>query len=538
MRCCAMASHLIGDTDQTEGIRLSRYAGAFGRYLPKCFASLILPAFLAAGCTTLGPDFKEPEANVAKEWVEVDDAEITNQPAAHPEWWTVFNDPVLDELIETARSQNLTLRSAGLRVLQAHAQLGIAVGSKYPQVQQVSGSASRVEISENAADNIALLENSFAIYNLDFNLTWEIDFWGRFSRMIESAAAQLQANVAVYDTVMVALTAEVANAYVLTRTLEQRIELAEGNVRFQERALRIADVKFRNGAVTELDVQQARTVLNATQALIPVLQTSLRQTKNALGVLLGMVPRAVDGLLVASAPVPVPPAQISVGMPQDLIRRRPDIRQAEWVLAAQSAQIGVAITELYPHFSLGGSIGVATTDIGGKGIGDLFETGSVGGLLFGGFTWNVFNYGRLKNNIRFQDARFQELLVDYQNKVLTAQAEVDNAIVAYLRAQVRAKFLARSANAAERSVQLSLLQYREGATDFNSVLLTLTEQFDQQDALSETNGTIATNLITMYKALGGGWDVGGDRIVEDYVVEEDKQQLRTRTKYWRDTFPE
>ncbi len=531
-----MTYYLVADTNMNK--RLIRNADPNGFRLPGWLASLILLAPLVSGCTALGPDFEEPGAPVAQEWIEVDDAEIINQPADYPEWWTVFNDPVLNELIEMARSQNLTLRSAGLRVLQAHAQLGIASGSKYPQVQQVTGSANRVKISDNAVDNIALLENSFALYNLDFNLSWEIDFWGRFSRLIESAAAQLQASVATYDTVMVALTAEVATAYVLIRTLEQRIELAKSNVRYQERALRIADVKFRNGAVTELDVQQARTVLNATQASIPALETSLRQTKNALGVLLGLLPREVDNLLAKPAPVPVPPPQISVGMPQDLIRRRPDIRQAEWVLAAQSAQIGVAITDLYPHFSLGGSIGVATIDIGGKDVGDLFSSDSLRGLAFGGFTWDVFNYGRLKNNVRFQDARFQQLVVDYQNKLLQAQAEVDNAIVAYLRAQVRAQFLAESANAAERSVQLSFVQYREGATDFSSVLLTLTEQFQQQDALTETNGSIATNLIAMYKALGGGWEVDSERILEDYVDEEDQQQLRTRTKYWRNTFPQ
>jgi NodT family efflux transporter outer membrane factor (OMF) lipoprotein len=397
--------------------RFTRSADSSGFDLPGWLASLMVLAPLVSSCA-LGPDFEEPEAPVAQEWVEVDDAEITNQPVDYPEWWTVFNDPILNELIEMARSQNLTLRSAGLRVLQAHAQLGIATGSRYPQVQQVTGSANRVEISDNATDNIALLENSFDLYSLDFNLSWEIDFWGRFRRLIESAEAQLQASVASYDTVMVSLTAEVATAYVLVRTLERRIELAKLNVRYQERALRIADVKFRNGAVTELDVQQARTVLNATQASIPALETSLRQTKNVLGVLLGMLPRDVDNLLVKPAPVPVPPAQISVGMPQDLIRRRPDIRQAEWVLAAQSAQIGVAITELYPHFSLGGSIGVATTNIGGKDVGDLFSSDSVRGLAFGGFTWNVFNYGRLTNNVRFQDARFQQLAVDYQNKLL------------------------------------------------------------------------------------------------------------------------
>ena len=494
--------------------------------------------FSVTGCTTLGPDFETPETPVAEEWTDTDSEMLSNQPADHPEWWTVFNDPTLNQLIETAQSQNLTLRTAGIRVLQAQAQLGIATGSKYPQVQQLSGSVNEIKISENSADNIPLLDDNFGMYNLGFGLSWEVDFWGRFSRMIESSAAQLQAEVASYDAVMVALTAEVARSYVILRTLEARIALTEQNVVVQERALQIADVKFRNGKVTELDVQQARTILNKTKSLIPVLQTSLREVRNSLGVLLGMLPRDIDLLLTDTAPVPTPPALVAVGMPQDLIRRRPDIRQAEWIMAAQSAQIGVAITELYPHFTLGGSIGLATTTLGGKGIGDLFSSGSVNGALFGGFTWNVFNYGRLQNNIRYQDARFQELLIDYQKIVLTAQAEVDTAIVAYLRSHTQAMYLGESVQAAERSVELSMIQYREGSTDFNQVLTTLTQQSEQQDALTSTEGTIATNLIDMYKVLGGGWQVDGERTVNDYATEEDKQELRERTKYWDKTLPE
>jgi NodT family efflux transporter outer membrane factor (OMF) lipoprotein len=502
--------------------------------ITRAFLTLLILLFFV-GCTTLGPDFETPEAPVATDWTEVDPEMLSNQPADHPEWWTVFNDPVLNQLIETAQSQNLTLRSAGLRVLQAQAQLGISTGTKYPQVQQLSGSANEIKISENGSDNIPLLEDNFGFYNLGFGLSWEVDFWGRFRRMIESSAAQLQAEVASYDAVMVALTAEVARSYVNVRTLETRIGLAEQNVLVQERALQIADVKFRNGKVTELDVQQARTILNKTKSLIPVLQTSLREVRNTLGVLLGMLPQDLDQLLVETAPVPTPPALVAVGMPQDLIRRRPDIRQAEWVMAAQSAQIGVAITELYPHFTLGGSIGVATTTIGGKSISDLFDSGSVNGMLFGGFTWNVFNYGRLQNNIRFQDARFQELLIDYQKLVLTAQAEVDSAIVAYLRSHTQAVYLGQSVQSAERSVELSMIQYREGSTDFNQVVTTLTQQSEQQDALTTTEGTIVINLIGMYKVLGGGWQVDGERAVQDYVTEEDKQELRARTKYWNNT---
>jgi NodT family efflux transporter outer membrane factor (OMF) lipoprotein len=510
------------------------FAGCWHITMGLCARGLMLLAiFFVVGCTRLGPDFEKPEAQVAEDWAEVDQEKISRQPADHPEWWTVFNDPVLNQLIETARSQNLTLRSAGLRVLQANAQLGIVTGGKYPQVQQVTGSANQINISENGSDNIPLLENNFGLANLDFGLAWEVDFWGRFSRMIESSAAQLQAEVASYDTVMVALTAEVARSYMVMRTLEERIQLMEQNVLTQERALQITDVKFRNGKVTELDVQQARTILNKTQALIPGLQTNQRQVQNALGVLLGMLPQELSKLLPESAPIPIPPAQVAVGMPQDLIRRRPDIRRAEWVLAAQSAQIGVAITELYPHFTLGGSIGVATTNIGNN---SLLESDSVNGLLFAGFTWNVFNYGRLKNNIRLQDAGFQQLLVEYQNLVLTAQAEVDSAVVGYLRSHTQAMFLAESAKAAERSVELSMVQYREGSTDFNQVVTTLTQQSEQQDALTTTKGTIVTNLISMYKVLGGGWQVDGERSAEDYLIEKDKRELQSRTKYWSSTF--
>jgi len=498
----------------------------------------LLPAVFASACVSLGPDFEAPELQVADEWMEAEQAGISNQPADNVEWWTVFDDPVLNSLIETAHSQNLSLRSAGLRVLQANAQLAIATGRRFPQMQQLSGSASSISLSANGDDNVALLEDNFALYNLEFGLSWEVDFWGRFRRMVESESAMLQAEMAGYDAMMVSLSAEVAHAYVMLRTLQTRVELAKKNVATQARTLEIADVRNRNGLVTELDVQQARTVLNKTRASIPPLETSLNQVRNTLSLLLGILPQELGAILSESGAMPAPPAEIAVGMPQDLIRRRPDIRRAEWMLAAQSAQIGVAVTELYPHFSIGGSIGGATTDINDKGADDLFDSDSISSMLFGGFTWNLFNYGRLKNNVRFQDARFQEMLVDYQNLVLKAQAEANDAIVAYLQAHIQAGHLANSVAAAERSVELSLIQYREGSVDFNQVLSTLTQQTEQQDALTATNGAIATDLITIYKVLGGGWQTGAERPVEDYLSEEDKQDLRDRTKYWRNTLAE
>ncbi|MDH3671999.1 MAG: TolC family protein [Gammaproteobacteria bacterium] len=516
--------------------------GGPSRCLPICLVAVIALASFVTGCTTLGPDYKKPEAQVSAQWIDIDAPRVNSQPADLADWWTVFDDPVLNSLVEMAYTQNLTLRIAGLRILEARANLGIAVGSKYPQVQQINGNATRVEISDNDPSS-KVADRNFESAEATFDLAWELDFWGRFRRAIESAEAQFDASIADYDDVMVALASEVARSYVLIRTFEERLALAEQNVVTQERALRIADVKFRNGAVTELDVQQARAILANTEALIPVLETGLRQVNNALAVLLGLTPRDLGDLLQGPAPIPVAPFEVSTGVPAELLRRRPDVRRAERFLAAQSAQIGVSITDLYPRFSLVGSVGFRTSDSSetsftmDSGLGDLFDSDSAAGFLGPFFSWNIFNYGRIKNNIRVQDARFQQLLVNYQNTVLTALAETENAIVAYLKAHEQANFLGESVRAAQRAVQLSLIQYREGTTDFDRVLSTLTFLVDQQDSLTATAGDVATNLIAMYKALGGGWQVRGDRKIEDYVPEEDKQQLRARTKYWHKVLP-
>ncbi len=491
---------------------------------------------LVSGCAAVGPDYETPQAPMSQQWIDIDAPRVNNQSADYAQWWTAFEDPVLNSLVEMAYQQNLTLRIAGLRILEARANLGIAVGSRYPQSQQINGGAARVQVSENEPGSV-FVDRNFNTANVAFDLAWEIDFWGRFRRLIESADAQLDASIADYDDVMVALAAEVARSYVLIRTFEERLLLAQANVVTQEDALRIADVRFQNGAVTELDVQQARAVLGNTEAAIPLLETGLRQTTNALAVLLALTPRDLGDLLKGAAPIPAAPPEISMGVPAELLRRRPDVQRAERLLAAQSALIGVAITDLYPRFTLAGSVGFRTSDLAGSSS-DLFDSGNTTGFLGPFFSWNVFNYGRIQNNIRVQDARFQQLLVNYQHTVLSALAETENAIVAYLKAHDRARFLGESVAAAQRSVELSLVQYREGTTDFNRVLDTLDLLFEQQDAATATTGDIATNLIIMYKALGGGYEEGGERNIQEYVADEDQEQLRARTKYWRNELPE
>jgi len=490
-------------------------------------------SFMLSACATLGPDFETPDSEVAEEWIDIEDSKLKSEPAEYAEWWKVFNDPVLESLINDAYQQNLTLQIAGLRVLETRAQLGIAKGNLYPQVQQARGGATYNKISKNSANTF---EGDLNYWDFDvgFDAAWELDFWGKFKRGIESADANLLANMAAYDDFLVSLLSEVANVYVVIRTFEKRIQLAEENVDLQKRSLRITEVRFQNGATTELDVQQAKTLLRNTQATIPRLKTGYRQAKHALSTLLGKPPSELHGILGGEKDIPIAPSEVAVGMPAELLRRRPDIRRAELETAAQSALIGVARADLFPSFTLFGSLGLRSsggtnsTRSGNDGIDELFQ--SDGLEFFGGpsFTWNIFNYGRIKNQVRVQDARFQQLVVNYQDTVLRAASEVEDAVVGFLRAQETEVFLSDSVNAASRSVELALLQYRDGVTDYQRVIDTQTSLVNQQDQWTQTRGDISTNLIAMYKALGGGWQIRKDK---DYVTDEIKDTMRERTDW-------
>lgn len=495
-------------------------------------------ALVATGCTLVGPDFVRPEAPLTEDWIETDQPAIKGEPADLAAWWQVFNDPILDALIETAYRQNLSLQIAGLRILEARAQLGIAVGNLYPQQQVGRGGIFSVNSSKNVA-NTAAADLSFWNADLGFDVAWELDFWGRFRRAVQSADANLIASVANYDDVLVTLTAEVARIYVVIRSLQERLELARQNVRLQERSLRITDVRFRNGLVTELDVQQSRGLLTNTQASIPVLEIALRQALNALDTLLGRPPGESLAGLSSPQPIPVPPAEVAVGIPAELLRRRPDISRAEFEMAAQSARIGLAKADLYPTFSLTGSIGLAAsanagnTNSGSSGFSNLFEADSF--ELFAGpsFTWNILNYGRIKNNVRVQDARFQQLVVNYQDTVLRAAQEVEDAMVAFLQSQEQVRFLAESERAAQRSVDLSLTQYRDGVIDYNRVVNSQSFLVQQQDDLTVAQADIATSLIAMYKALGGGWEL---RQGKPFVSPETQAVMGERTD-WGELLP-
>jgi NodT family efflux transporter outer membrane factor (OMF) lipoprotein len=489
---------------------------------------IFLTCLILAGCKTLGPEFIKPEAPIAKQWVEVNESAVSSNQDEVSDWWTVFDDPVLNSLVEKAYRENLSLQIAGIRILESRAQLGIAVGNIYPQAQQVRGGLTHIELSDNQPNISSAADTSYRDADIGFDVGWELDLWGRFKRGVEAADADLLATIADYDDVLVSLTSSVASAYSLIRTFEERIAIARKNVEIQERSLKITNVRFENGATTELDVQQAKTLLLNTKASIPSLQIGLQQSKHALSTLLGLPPGNLEALLEGEGKIPSAAAEVAVGVPAELLRRRPDIRKAELQAAAQSARIGIAEGDLYPHFSLVGSIGLRAGDTFNSNLGDLFQLNSIEAFAGPSLTWDIFNYGRIKNNVRVQDARLQQLIVNYQNTVLEASREVEDALVGFLRAKEQVGYLVESVKAAERSVELALLQYRDGVADYQRVLDTQQALVAQQDLKTSSQGNISTNLIAMYRALGGGWQI---RQGNDFVPAETKEQMKQRTNW-------
>ena len=498
-------------------------------------AGVLAAVLLLSGCVMVGPDFVKPEAPVETEWMEARDPEIKTESSDYKEWWTVFNDPVLNSLVESAYQQNLPLQISGIRILQTRAQLGVLIGNVYPQVQQGRGGANYNRLSENAPNSLGS-DDTFWQYDAGFDVAWELDIWGKFRRAIESGVANLETTIANYDDVLVSLTAEVARTYVLLRTFEERREIARENVKIQERSLQIAEIRFKAGAVTELDVVQAKSLLKNTEAFIPRFEASIRQIKNALAILMGKLPGEIDYMIGGARLIPKAPPEIVVDIPAELMRRRPDIQLAEYQIATQTPLIGVSKADLFPTFELFGSFGLLTsssrnTKSGGpKGssFSDLFESDSF--EFFGGpsFRWNLFNYGRINNQMRVEDALLQQLIVNYEDTVLRAHQEVEDSMIGFLRKQQEAGFLMDSVKASQRSVDLSMLQYKEGLVDYQRVLDSQRFLTDQQDVWTATRGDVIVNLIAMYKALGGGWQI---REGQEFVSKDNMQEMGKRTNW-------
>lgn len=486
----------------------------------------VIAVLLASGCVAVGPDFKRPRAPVADKWDEAGDASIKYSREEYRDWWTAFNDPALVRLIDLAYQQNLSLRTAGVRVLEARAQLGIAIGDLYPQQQLASASLSynRIPISLP----FILNSNTYWTDSFEAEAAWEIDLWGKLRRAIESADDAFLASVANYDDALVTLTGDVASAYVQIRTTETQIAIARDNVEKQKIALKIANARFHYGTATKLDVYQAENVLGATEATIPQLTIQLNQSKNALSVLLGMPPGRIGELLAGSSSIPTAPAEITVGIPADLLRRRPDIRSAELQAAAQCAQIGFAKADLFPTFTLMGSVGTVASNVNNGSLGGVFTSSSLVFSAGPSVQWNILNYGQITNNVRLQDARFQEALINYQNSVLSAQQEVENGITVFVESRRQADFLSQSVDAAEGAVRIAIIQYRQGIADFTTVLTAEQNLYQAQNNRALAIGSIALGLIATYRALGGGWQI---REGNDFIPDKTRTEMTTRTNW-------
>lgn len=504
----------------------------------------ILSVLGLSACTTLGPDYVHPEQTaLPSDWSLEKAAQDTQQSEQKlQQWWQQFNDPTLNQLVEMASQQNLDLEAAGLRIVQARSLLGISTGLQYPQVQTVSGNLARAYVNDQGVNNAVL----------SFDAGWEMDIWGKYARGIESAEAGYYASIASYHDIMVTITAEVARNYINYRTFQERILLSRRNIELQERVVNITQVQFDSGNVTELDVQQAKNQLFNTKAAQPSLEIAMKQSRTALALLLGVLPEDVEKLLQSDgfaqrmadyenqfkssgrkpalsgnderSIVPRPPL-LDNKVDANLVMRRPDLQVSEMQARAQSAQIGVAETALYPSFSLFGSIGIDSTVPDGSSFSFSDSLTMVVGPTF---SWNIFQYGRVKNNIRFEDAKFQETLTNYNKKVLQAVNEVTNALEAYDLYLEQKSLRLQSVNSSIRAFNISMTQYENGQISFERLLNSVEKMTRAEDSYATIKGNVANQVVALYKALGGGWEA---QTGKPFLSETVAKQMQDRSDW-------
>ncbi|WP_051119174.1 TolC family protein [Vibrio campbellii] len=504
----------------------------------------ILSILGLSACTTLGPDYVHPEQTaLPSDWSVEKAAQDTQQSEQKlQQWWQQFNDPTLNQLVEMASQQNLDLEAAGLRIVQARSLLGISTGLQYPQVQTVSGNLARAYVNDQGVNNAAL----------SFDAGWEMDIWGKYARGIESAEAGYYASIASYHDIMVTITAEVARNYINYRTFQERILLSRRNIEIQERVVNITQVQFDSGNVTELDVQQAKNQLFNTKAAQPSLEIAMKQSRTALALLLGVLPEEMEKLLQSEgfaqrmadyenrfkssgrkpalsgsderSIVPRPP-RLDDKVDASLVMRRPDLQVSEMQARAQSAKIGVAETALYPSFSLFGSIGIDSTVPDGSSFSFSDSLTMVVGPTF---SWNIFQYGRVKNNIRFEDARFQETLTNYNKKVLQAVNEVTNALEAYDLYLEQKSLRLQSVNSSIRAFNISMTQYENGQISFERLLNSVEKMTRAEDSYATIKGNVANQVVALYKSLGGGWEA---QTGQPFLSETTAKQMQDRSDW-------
>lgn len=471
-------------------------------------------------CTTLGPDYQTPDVpQLPDQW---SGEELADASAEAAQWWLLFNDPPLTSLVELGAAQNLSIEAAGLRIVQARAALGISDALIFPQRQQVSANAGKAYQSEQ----------SFNSAGIGLDVGWEMDIWGKYARGIESSEAILYASIASYRDVMVTISAEIARNYINYRTAQERMSLSQQNIEIQKRVVAMTQVQFDAGNVSELDVQQAKTQLYATLSSLPQLNITRIQSLNAMAVLVGGIPQDIEPQLAlsnirsstdyeqrlsavnsgiynersiddygSSSLIPVAP-HLNTNISSELLLRRPDLQVAELQARGQSARIGLRQADLYPQFFLFGSIGLSDT----VRSGDSFSTSSAVTAAIGpGMSWNIFQYGRIKNQVRIEDALFQESLTNYNRQVLEAVQEVGNAAAAYEYSVEKSVHDLGAVQSSIRAFNISANQYNNGLVTYQRLLSTVEKMTVREDVYAQTRGNIAIQLVALYKALGGGW---------------------------------
>ncbi|MEM9166667.1 MAG: efflux transporter outer membrane subunit [Planctomycetota bacterium] len=463
------------------------------------------------GCIAVGPDYERPEVETDAEWAAGSDSAFNSaDPASIETWWQALDDAVLDDLVERAFASNLDLATAVQRVRQTAAIRGISAGERFPDLDG-TGSFNRERQGENAFPGRAA-PTEFDSFAMGLEFGWELDVWGRVRRLVEAADADLASTVEDLHDVRLLLAAEVASEYVELRTAQQRLRVAERNIEIQRQSLTLTTTRFENGAAPQLDVAQAETNLANTEAELPSLRADVRDRTLRLAVLLGENPTALLDELSEPVGIPEPPSAISVGIPADVLRRRPDIRSAERELAGEVARIGVELGDLYPRFSLGGSL-----QFNSRNVGSLYDADSLGFGIGPSFSWNLFDGGRERNEVRAQKAAADIAVLAYRSAVLAALEDVESAMFRHARQIERTDAFRRASDAANLSAELSRQLYLEGRSDFQNVLDSERELFAAEDSLIVSRSEVTTTYITLQRSLGGGWTppIAEERQAED-----------------------
>jgi NodT family efflux transporter outer membrane factor (OMF) lipoprotein len=464
--------------------------------------------FLAGGCT-VGPNYQEPHLAVPGGWQEGQQRGVDAKSAELARWWTKFNDPLLDSLVERAVKSNLDLRLAEARIREARASRVVVASGAWPALD-VSGSYTRNHASENAigapAQGAVVAPSGGGnldqnLYRTGFDANWEIDVFGGVRRSVEAADATIDATVEDRRDVLVTLLGEVAKNYIDVRGFQRQLAVARDNLKTQQDTLQLTQVRFQAGLASDLDVAQQEAQVNTTASQIPTLESFLKQAAYALDVLLGLQPGALWDELAKDTEIPGLPPEVLVGLPSDLLRRRPDVRRAERQLAAATAQVGAATADLYPKFFLTGVLGLQSISAS-----DWFTGGSRFGSIGPRMSWPVFDAGRIRANIEIRNAQQEQALTQYEKSVLSAFQDVETALVNYANEQARYRSLTDAVAANRRAVTMANELYIRGLNDFLNVLDTQRALYVTESALTQSQATMASNLVALYKALGGGWE--------------------------------